>query len=464
MALSNMQVCALLFSKGTDSTFSCNTRAKVYKKGNGYTNLLNHLMRDHPDYERDARDAARAQNALGFQLVDQRSRDIYRWCQWVICERLPFAFVERPLVRQNTTLSPISEDTLALYISRIAKVVEQLVSRLLPDSFGLVLDGWGGPIADATAWLFFLQFLILSQKLVPTLVQTPLTTTTISSARPGDEEDLSAQSLFDLIADTLTRYRKLWDTVKFMVGDNCSVNQCIGRREGAIPLVGCASHRFNLAVQDFLMSETKLIAKIQALMTKLRTIKDRALLRRVSKLAPLLRNDTRWSSTYAMVKRYVCLEPAISQLGHGVVVDYDLQPLLLRRAEHERSRGLLNDLTAFEGVTKALQKTTLTLSAVHRLFDQVVKKYPAMKARLVANAAIVNYPNLESGLVKLQRGEALTAAEKVACSQFRLRDADKSVEAVEEQRDLIVKEAFKRRKVAKLAAYEDVAFIPPTSN
>ncbi|ETL45678.1 hypothetical protein L916_04270 [Phytophthora nicotianae] len=298
-------------------------------------------MRDHPDYERDARDAARAQNALGFQLVDQRGRDIYRWCQWVICERLPFAFVERPLVHQNTTLSPISEDTLALYISRIAKVVEQLVSRLLPDSFGLVLDGWSNSGRHC--------FLILSQKLVPTLVQTPLTTTTISSARPGDEEDLSAQSLFDLIADTLTRYRKLWDTVKFMVGDNCSVNQCIGRREGAIPLVGCASHRFNLAVQDFLKSEAKLIAKIQALMTKLRTIKGRALLRRVSKLAPLLRNDTRWSSTYAMVKRYVCLEPAISQLGHGVVVDYDLQPLLLRRAEHERSRGLLNDLTAFEG-------------------------------------------------------------------------------------------------------------------
>ncbi|ETI30361.1 hypothetical protein F443_22518, partial [Phytophthora nicotianae P1569] len=109
----------------------------------------------------------------------------------------------------------------------------------------------------------------------------------------------------------------------------------------------------------------------------------------------------------------------------------------------------------------ALQKTTLTLSAVRRLFDQVVKKYPAMKARLAANAAIVNYPNLESGLVKLQRGEALTAAEKVVCSQFRLRDAG---EAVEEQRDLIVKEAFKRRKVAKRAAYEDVAFIPPTSN
>ncbi|KAG6611487.1 uncharacterized protein IUM83_15634 [Phytophthora cinnamomi] len=279
-----------------------------------------------------------------------------------------------------------------------------------------------------------------------------------------DEEDLSAQILFDLIADTLMRYRKPWETVKFMVGDNCAVNQCIGRREGAIPLVSCASHRFNLVVQDFLKSEDKLIGKIQALMTKFRTIKGRALLRRVSSLAPLLLNDTRWSSTYAMVKRYLHLEPAISQLGHGVLVDYDWQPLLLRRAEHERARGLLKDLTAFEGVTKALQKTTLTLSAVRRLFDQVVKKYPAMKARLAVNAAIVNYPNLESGLVKLQRGEALTAAEKVVCSQFGLRGSNKAGETVEEQGDSIAKEAFKRRKVAKRAAYEDIAYVPPTSS
>ncbi|ETI39869.1 hypothetical protein F443_14593 [Phytophthora nicotianae P1569] len=27
---------------------------KQYKKGNGYTNLLNHLRRNHEDYEQDA--------------------------------------------------------------------------------------------------------------------------------------------------------------------------------------------------------------------------------------------------------------------------------------------------------------------------------------------------------------------------------------------------------------------------
>ncbi|RLN96633.1 hypothetical protein BBJ28_00025369 [Nothophytophthora sp. Chile5] len=173
---------------------------------------------------------------------------------------------------------------------------------------------------------------------------------------------MSAQSLFDLIADTLSRYNKPWESVAFMVGDNCSVNRYIGRREGAIPLIGCASHRFNLAVRDFLKDDEPLMGKIQTLMLKLRTIKGRALLRRMMKLSPALRNDTRWSRSFEMLKRYVVLEPLIGSLGHGVLEEYDIQPLLLRRSENDRARALLNDLRNFEGVTKTLQQSNLTLS------------------------------------------------------------------------------------------------------
>jgi hypothetical protein len=39
---------------------------------------------------------------------------------------------------------------------------------------------------------------------------------------PADEEeDLSALSLFDFIADTLSRYENPWESVAFLVGDNC---------------------------------------------------------------------------------------------------------------------------------------------------------------------------------------------------------------------------------------------------
>ncbi|ETL48485.1 hypothetical protein L916_01921 [Phytophthora nicotianae] len=169
------------------------------------------------------------------------------------------------------------------------------------------------------------------------------------------EEDLGAQSLFDLIADTLSRYNKPWDAVPFMVADNCSVNQYIGSREGGLPMVGCASHRFKLAVTDYLTSYKALQSKIHALMTKLRTIKGSAILRRVTDLSPLLQNDTRWSSTYAMVQWYTKLEPTLNSLSHEVLAD-------------------------FEGVTKALQHPTLTLSGVRRLFVSVTVTTHAQRA------------------------------------------------------------------------------------
>lgn len=97
---------------------------------------------------------------------------------------------------------------------------------------------------------------------------------------PIDEErGLSAQSLYHLIADILTRYERPWDAVDIMIGYNCSVNQCIGRKVGAVPLICCASHRFNLPMKDFLAKEEGLLAKVHAFMKRLTTLKGRALLR-----------------------------------------------------------------------------------------------------------------------------------------------------------------------------------------
>lgn len=76
-----------------------------------------------------------------------------------------------------------------------------------------------------------------------------------------------------------------------MVGDNCSVNQYIGRR--GVPYIGRASHRFALAVRNFIGADDELIVKVHVLMKRLSTIKGHAILRRVSDLAPVMKNDTR---------------------------------------------------------------------------------------------------------------------------------------------------------------------------
>ncbi|RLN91217.1 hypothetical protein BBJ28_00018106 [Nothophytophthora sp. Chile5] len=260
-----------------------------------------------------------------------------------------------------------------------------------------------------------------------------------------DETDLGAQSVFNLLADTLSRYGRPWGALTFMVGDNCSVNRSIGRKIGAVPFIGCASHRFNLAMNDYLSKKTDLLNKIHALMKGFSTLKGRAVLRQV----------TPWLL-------FCVMPPLVQHLRHGG--SHNLGSAFLSRREHEKAEELRDELLQLEGITKTLQRSTLTLSATRRLFDQVMQKYPAMKSRLSPDAPIVNYPALESGLVKLQRGQGLNAAERVACKPFQVSTQPDTREATTDKPDSIVVEAFKRRRVSRQTKYVDVSFMPPTSN
>jgi len=469
--LTNKLVVTLMFTKKSREEYMCSTCSKTCRSAHGYTNLITHLRTNHPSYLEDAAQAAKDRNALRLRVIDEETRNIFRWCEWTVMDRLPLSFVERKMTRKNAVLSPISEKTLKTYLVRVFESAEVRAAEELPATFGIVLDG-----STFSGRHYIAIFAVFNdpdmcsgtsaQDHSDYFEDTDCYTRrfVLLAFCPLDvEEDLGAQSLFDLIADTLSRYNKPWESVPFMVADNCNVNQYIGNREGAVPMVGCASHRFNLAIFDYLISYEALLAKINALMTKLRTIKGRAVLRRVTDLSPVLRNDTRWSSSYAMLHRYPKLEPALNSLGHGTLEEFDIQPLLLRRAESERAHALLKVLTDFEGVTKTLQRSTLTLSGARRLFDLVCQRYPQLKTRLSATTAIVNNVALEMGIVKIQRKESLAAAERHACADFRRVDRE-AVEATPSSELSLVQQAFKKRRTAKRSMYDNVAYIPPTSN
>eukprot|EP00644_Phytophthora_capsici_P010759 jgi/Phyca11/104645/e_gw1.9.920.1 len=61
-----------------------------------------------------------------------------------------------------------------------------------------------------------------------------------------------------MFKNILDVYNKTEDMVGFLVGDNCSTNQSIATKMG-VPLVGCASHRFNLAVGKYLAPHEALL-------------------------------------------------------------------------------------------------------------------------------------------------------------------------------------------------------------
>jgi hypothetical protein len=146
--------------------------------------------------------------------------------------------VERRLTHHNAALSLVSEDTLSKYTALIFELLEHSIARELPPAFSLVLDGWTssnrhyvaifavfdsgtgntgkGVVSEYYADLECLSSRFLLLALSPVEV----------------EEDLSAQSQYDLIADTLTCSNKPWSAVKFLVGDNArSTSTLAGRKE-----------------------------------------------------------------------------------------------------------------------------------------------------------------------------------------------------------------------------------------
>ena len=81
------------------------------------------------------------------------------------------------------------------------------------------------------------------------------------------------------------------------------LNKSISSKTQA-PVVGCASHRVNLAVQQIMLSETNLTTKIQKIILNIRTVVATKL-RKLTPSPPKLQNETRGSSTYEICAGYL---------------------------------------------------------------------------------------------------------------------------------------------------------------
>ena len=230
-----------------------------------------------------------------------------------------------------------------------------------------------------------------------------------------------------------------------------------------LPLVGCASHRFNLAVQEHLKEHEVLVEKIKKLASKLKHGLPAAKLRRHTPLASVTRNQTRWSSTFEMLKRYTQIREYIRLIG-----DADIDDLCLTPRENRDVDTLLPVLTDLDAVTKVLQAESTTVMKARDMQDETVAEFPQLHDRLSSTANIVHSPTFESAVVRIQAGEdaSMSSAEKRAVQKLR------SVHLVDEpdetsERLSICQRAEKRRKlnpVGPSTRYIDTSFITPTSN
>ncbi|ETP27318.1 hypothetical protein F441_00169 [Phytophthora nicotianae CJ01A1] len=156
------------------------------------------------------------------------------------------------------------------------------------------------------------------------------------------------------------------------------------------------NHRFQLAVNDVLVNEETLLAKIHALMKHLSTIKCRAVLRKVTPLAPAVRNATRWSSVFSMADHYTKPHRALQPMDHATISTHGIALFMLSERETAQATELLSTLYDFQEVTKALQDLTLTL--------------------------------IRTGITKIIIGGSLSSREQDACKGFKDSPAAPSTE------------------------------------
>lgn len=271
------------------------------------------------------------------------------------------------------------------------------------------------------------------------------------------EYTISAVAHSRFFNETLEMYGKSIKNVSFLSGDSCKTNLKIANDNG-LPLIGCYSHRFNLAVKQYISKSglDEAIKKIHKIMVELETIKKSAGLRLKTDLVAKKSNSTRWSSTYEMVERYFLLFPFLDEK------DEELKALSLNSKEFKELEILFKNLQGFNSITIALQNDNMDLLKARSLFDGLVDIYPSMDYYLASNAKIVHSPMFECAVVNYLKGSELSIEHIKVLSDFKTDCIDVDSGDVPEHTNL-ASQILARKKIKKTDTY-NVAMIPPTSN
>lgn len=376
--------------------YLCRCGRTYQKSGSGYTNLTGHIKNVHKDFVTVMQAALPSETGSLFCFLENQAMNMYKWINWIVMCDLPYAFVDNKLTRDNCLLDPVCSRSVSACVLALVEGVEQTIARLLPSRFGIIIDGWTHNSEHYVA-----VFASFSKRTV-LLAFAPL----VDNGR-GDH---TAISHVEFLRTTLSYYNKTLLDVVYMVGDNCSVNKAVAEEAG-FPLIGCASHRLNLASKAIFQPFEAAISKVHDTMVKLRTLNESAWLRYYTPLRPIVNQDTRWDSTYAMLKRY-------TQIADFLEKSPTLCDIIPNEFERRQIQRLLEDLRAVKDVSKDLQGATATMAKTRMLFDGLIQRHADFAKYLSPDADIVKYKDFENACVKAARKQPLSIAERATVAKL----------------------------------------------
>lgn len=117
-----------------------------------------------------------------------------------------------------------------------------------------------------------------------------------------------------------------------------------------MPLIGCASHKLNLAVEKIIRDDyAVLVEGIADLCVKLRQLKNASKLRKKNLPGAKVRS-VKWGSTYAMLVRYIELYDNLRSCNF----ENDVLRSMPSAVDHARAVELCSFLSDFNVVSKLL--------------------------------------------------------------------------------------------------------------
>ena len=424
----------------------------------GYSNLMRHLKACLPTFvqEFQAHLLTNPGRLEVYGFSDSKAANIFAWLESVILTNQPFSYVEDPIIRRQSKYEGICVDTLMKYHDLVVKRVEEKVKLELPEKFGILFDGWS---ERSTHYLAVYAVFPPKENCVSKRL--------LSLAPMAEEISFTAQVHKDHLEYILNEfYGRDLSSVVFLSGDNCSTNVAFGKLLH-VPLIGCASHRLNLAVQEVLSQFDSTLKRINSLMIELTNLKNAGRLRKLMKeenqrpLLPIKRNQTRWLSTFNMVKRYFKLKPFIQRIEETEAFwpIRDDEKLLTTNIE------LLKEL---ESLTTYIQGDSITLYDTRRVFDKLLAKYPnvgPLKKYLSQDANVVCNKHFENGVVKILSGKekSLSPAEMAVMSVFKKPTPRNQVQT-DKSSTTIVDEYLSEKSKIGSSCYINLDFVPATSN
>lgn len=280
---------------------------------------MSHILSKHGDVlrtivEGTTTSLASSTDAFSGLLCSNKATKIHTWIELVIHGLHPFSFLQNETFRKRVKVDSICVQTLQTYMDKLTKVVEMKIAKRLPQSVALDFDGWSH---------FDTHFLAIFTTFPPECDCLGLDKKGYESVpldlRPMEyDTSIDADEHMRLIDFVLLLFTKSVTNIVALIGHSISTKKSLAIKMDR-GFVGCASHRFNLAVLDIIAEDASLGDCVRNLMTKLRNLIPFPKLREHTPLKPLRNIATRWRLTFNMLQRYRAIREFIPKISLGDV-------------------------------------------------------------------------------------------------------------------------------------------------